>query len=185
MPVIIESEVKIVLSKEELNAVKRMLPSVGFRFKNKEKISDYFIEIEKSKNGGWDFERIRCVDNKKYFLTLKKWILDANKKKIRQESESVLAQKAALKKIANSQLYYKKERTNYCGKYEKNKAVISIDIMRKKSKKYRYLEVEVISDKENSYKIRTGMKKWLLKTFNLKNREEAPSMLDIISKDFL
>ena len=178
-----EAEVKFVLQKTEFDQILDILKEQGFRYKSKEELDDYFIEKIKSRHKGWDFKRLRAVDQKKFLLTVKKWVLDENKNLVRLEDERHISKTTAQKLLARKQelLKISKVRVNFKGSILENNATVSIDDLKINGRHYYFLEVEILTTLVKSAKMRSIIKQWAAKKLEIRNTKEALSILDFIS----
>lgn len=86
----IETEYKLELSKEEFFGAQEKVVSLGFKLREKRKIKDYFFNLKKFDDKGWNFTRIRVYDDKQFEKTQKTWLLDDNGERIREEKRLIL-----------------------------------------------------------------------------------------------
>ncbi len=181
----IETEIKWEINETEWKNTQKKLTENNFIFSGKEKLTDIFFNIKKSPIVGYDFIRIRFIENEKIIFTKKKWILK-NNEPTRIEEEIEISKEDALsfstKNKKNATI--KKTRSNWTGMLETYKCTVSVDeIFINNQKKY-FLEAEIISNADNNFSsknIREKIQNWFQNTLELNNRKESPSMLEIIN----
>jgi hypothetical protein len=177
----IETEIKYKLAPSKIVAIRELILKNGFEFGNQENINDCFLMIDKSPHGGWDFVRLRNIDDKIFFRTEKKWLIYKDGARIRVENEKEITP-LVYKKLCRTNLGIKIEkiRTNFFGKIDGRKITISIDELVINSRHYVFIECEAITGMAESQKVREGLKLWLKTKLKLNVSKEAPSMLDFI-----
>ena len=175
----IESEVKIQLSKDEFEKIPEKIIENDFYFVSSNNLSDYYLKKSKSKYGGWDFIRLRSISDNKYLLTNKKWFLDKENNKIRNEDEKEISVEEFQKLTQNYSVLINKKRTNYKGLLFNMPTTVSLDELTI-GKNYYFIECEITTNPDNANTIREKIFQWMKGKLQLDNKEEAPSILDFI-----
>ena len=175
----IESEVKIQLTKDEFSKISKKIIEKGFSLVSSNKISDYYLKKLQSKHGGWDFDRLRSVDDSKYIFTNKEWSLDQNGYKVRNEDEKEVSIQEFQKLIKNYSVLINKNRTNYKGLLFNKPATISLDELHV-NQNYYFIECEIMTDIKDASIIRKKIFQWMKDELKLKDKKEALSMLGFI-----
>ena len=177
-----EAEIKIELTAQEVVQVKNSLLAVGFEFISKDTLKEYYLTKNRSPLGGWDFERLRVIDDHTFLYTVKKWILDKNSNAIRLEDEKAISKEESAQLIDKGYvLHYTKEREDFKGVTAGNNMTVSIDTLVLDNQKKYFLECEIIIEQEKAHDAREFLKEWMQETLNVNTEHEAPSMIDIVS----
>lgn len=178
----IETEIKYKITFQARAALEKLVIKKGFKYFNKENIRDNFVYITKSKLGGWNFLRLRNIDDKIFYKTTKKWLVDKNGLRVRLEMEKKIGRKHYFRLLKERlKITIEKTRTNYHGKIGNHQVTISLDELVVNHKKYNFLECETITDVESSQPARNELKRWLNKNLKINTKREAQSMIDFIN----
>ena len=174
----IETEYKIELSRDEFSLVRGSL--TDFEFRNTEVLEDYFFDIQKFDEKGFDFTRIRIHDSNNYEKTIKKWHLRGGER-VREEIESE-SNSDELESFKSSKKYLslKKTRTNYKGTVLGYNAILSFDEINFTDEDKYFFECEIDVPEELTNSIRPELKNWMLRTFNLSDRPEGIGMMKLV-----
>lgn len=177
---IAEAEVKFSITKKKYNTLPLLLEKKGFSFEKTIHIVDYFKDIKKT-NLGWNFTRLRLINDKMYLLTVKKWSLDKKNHKVRIEDEHKIT-KAKFETLIHRGIktILTKNRSDYDGIINGFKSTISLDLIEINNGSKYFIECEVLTSIERSHEVRKLLAKWLKKELNINTIHEAPSMLDLL-----
>ena len=66
----IETEIKFKIQPAKMLAIVDLIELKGFKGGKKEKIIDSFLSINKAVTGGWDFIRLRSINDKYFYKTV-------------------------------------------------------------------------------------------------------------------
>ncbi|PIT89295.1 MAG: hypothetical protein COU27_01065 [Candidatus Levybacteria bacterium CG10_big_fil_rev_8_21_14_0_10_36_7] len=173
----IETEYKLPVSYEEFIAIK---PA---SFDRQSKLKDYFFNISKFDEKGWNFTRIRVYDGKQYEKTQKTWkLLNGDRVREEVERESSLEElNDFITKNPNFPLLTK-NRIDWQLDFNNEPAKMSLDEVILPDKTLYFLETEIDVPEELSHSIRGDLKNWMLETFNLTDRPEGQGMMSLVQE---
>lgn len=174
-----ETEVKIDITSEKINEIESSILSLGFVKKDRESIQDLFLERQKSAIKGWDFIRLRLVDEMTCIRTEKIWKQDQAGNNIRLENEKEVPL-TEFEIASQNAFILPKIRKNFIGTINEYPTTISIDTLTVLSKEYCFLEVEIITSFEDSPNVRTMIKKWISTQLLHKEVTEALSIMEFL-----
>ena len=178
----IETEIKLELNEEEFGLCQAKLVGLGCVEAKRSFLTDYFFNIEKFDDKGWNFTRIRVYDGKNYEKTRKVWELNSKGERIRREEEEESSE-LELNEVVASGNYFKAEkvRTDYQGKMFDLPCVFSFDKLAFSDETRYFMEAELDGVPEDeSDSIRVKMKEWLLNNLNLTDRSEGIGMMKLV-----
>ena len=177
----IETEVKLEVSREEFVACQKKMSALGFSLKHTSALSDFFYNIEKFDEKGWDFTRIRVYDGERYEKTEKKWKRNEKSERIREEFESA-SSKIELEELQKEKemLSLQKTRTDYSGKTFDYDGVCSFDEVTFPDETRYFIECEIEVAEELSDSIRPALKSWMILNFDLSDRPEGIGMMKLV-----
>ncbi len=179
----IETELKLELNPEEFKRCQQKLVSLGYSKVKESALADYFFDIEKFDDKGWNFTRIRVYDNKDYEKTRKIWKLNDKGERIREEEESASNETELVSRLNCGEKYLsvEKTRTDYHGELLGFPVTFSFDKIVFSDETRYFMEAEladVPADKSDS--IRVEIKGWLLEKLNLTDRPEGIGMMKLV-----
>jgi hypothetical protein len=178
-----EAEIKIeLISSHEVDRVKNLLSTLNFDFVASHSLQEYYITKTVSPLGGWDFERLRGIDDETFLRTIKKWTQDQNGHAVRLEDEHAISQDEFNRIISKDfDLHYVKNREDFKGIIADNNSTISIDTLALDGKERYFFECEVIVSQDKAHGSRELLKQWVTKNLAIDTTVEAPSMIDIVT----
>lgn len=163
-----EIEVKYQIDLKEKPELVKKLISAGFKFSRDHKLTDAFLEMEKT-DKGWNFIRIR-KSGSEYFKTTKSWEI-VNGVKCRIEDEKKISVKEFEKLLKTAKLSYQKVREEY----KREAVTICFDTIGEDC----FVEAETFGAVENTEDIKQLLK-LILKSFGIDTTTQAKGMLDYI-----
>lgn len=178
----IETELKLELSEVEFESCQNKLLELGFLKVKDSALTDYFFDIEKFDDKGFNFTRIRVYDGVDYEKTKKTWKLNDKGERIREEEETTSNEGELAEKL-KADKYFKadKTRTDYKGEMLSFPCTFSFDKIVFPDETRYFMEAEldgVSADKSEG--IRVEIKNWLLTTFDLPDRPEGIGMMKLV-----
>jgi len=179
----IETELKLELSPKEFEICQQKVLALGYAKVKESTLADYFFEIEKFDDKGWNFTRIRVYDGRDYEKTKKIWKLNEKGERIREEEESASDETKLADRLNSGEKYLsaKKTRTDYQGELLGFSATFSFDKVAFPDETRYFMEAEladVPTDRSDS--IRVEIKSWLLEKLNLTDRPEGIGMMKLV-----
>ena len=178
----IETELKLELNEEEFEFCQHKLLELGFPKVKESALTDYFFDIEKFDDKGFNFTRIRVYDGVNYEKTKKTWKLNNKGERIREEEETPSSDGELVEKL-KADKYFKadKTRVDYKGEMLNFSCTFSFDKLIFPDETRYFMEAELDGvPEEQSEGIRVDIKNWLLKTFNLSDRPEGIGMMKLV-----
>lgn len=178
----IETELKLELSEVEFESCQNKLLELGFPKVKESALTDYFFDIEKFDDKGFNFTRIRVYNGVDYEKTKKTWKLNDKGERIREEEETTSNEGELAEKL-RADKYFKadKTRVDYKGEMLNFPCIFSFDklIFPDETRYFMEAELDGVSA-EQSERIRVEIKNWLLTTFNLSDRPEGIGMMKLV-----
>ena len=177
-----ETELKLELNAQEFEDCQQKLLNLGCKKIKTSALSDYFFDIKKFDEKGWDFTRIRVYDDKDYEKTTKIWKLNEKKERIREEIEEKSSKLELDDKISiGNYLKANKTRTDYSGTVLDYPTVFSFDKIVFPDETRYFLEAELEGvPADDSDSIRPKIKMWLLDNLQLSDRAEGIGMMKLV-----
>ncbi len=177
----IETEFKIELSKEEFESAPQLLEQKRFSLIKNSELTDYFFNVIKFDEKGFDFTRIRVYDGIRYQRTDKKWVIK-NGERMREEveRESTLEEFEQLITEDSTYLTNTKYRNDWSVTFNNQPGIVSFDKVVFPDETRYFVELEVDVGESETNTVRPVLKQWLLETFNLSDREEGIGMMKLV-----
>lgn len=177
-----EVEIKIELTADEYTTLPKALSRLAFTLSGTEALSDYYLRYERAPQGGYNFLRLRAVDDAGYFRTEKRWSNDAEGHPLRLEDETALTAEAfnSMLAAAHNPLSLQKLRTNFHGTIDGYPATISLDRLQFPRQTRYFLECEVMTPPMEAYAAREAIHTWMQAHLPVTELSEAPSMLELL-----
>ena len=178
----IETELKLELSEREFKLCQEKLLTLGCPKVKESALVDYFFDIEKFDDKGFNFTRIRVYNDSDYEQTKKTWKLNDRGERIREEEELASSENQLADRL-KSDKYFKAEKTrvDYKGEMLNFPCTFSFDKIVFPDETRYFMEAELDGvPAEQSESIRVEIKNWLLATFNLSDRPEGIGMMKLI-----
>lgn len=178
-----EAEVKLEINKNEFLTIQKKLQEIGYVSNDEELLRDYFLEYEVSPHGGWNLRRLREIDNKTYFLTQKKWVLDKTGVKVRSEVENKLEKAEAVKLLQEykSSPFVDKRRLTFINEADENSPyTVALDALEIKEHSYYFVECELLTTLDQASAAREEIFSFLWEELKITKREESPGILDFV-----
>ena len=177
----IETEYKLEVTADEFAACPNYLQEAKFIKKGTSHLKDYFFNIQKFDEKGWNFLRIRMYDGSTYEHTEKIWKYSASGERVREEIERE-SSKEELESLINSSqpLRLSKDRTDYAGVTLDYPVVYSLDIVVFPDETRYFVECEIRVPEEMSSSIRPQLKESMLQTLHLSDRPEGIGMMRLV-----
>ncbi|MCX6786656.1 MAG: CYTH domain-containing protein [Candidatus Kaiserbacteria bacterium] len=177
----IETEYKLEITAKEFAASANYLQEAKFIKKGTSHLEDYFFNIQKFDEKGWNFLRIRVYDGSRYEHTEKIWKHSASGERIREEIERVSSKEELESLIGVSQpLRLSKDRTDYAGVTLDYPAVYSLDVVVFPDETRYFVECEIQVPEGMSSSIRPHLKESMLQTLHLSDRPEGIGMMRLV-----
>lgn len=177
-----EAEVKYALSAEEFRTLPVALERLAFTPGPVSRLTDNYLHYEPSARGGWDYTRLRLIEDKGYRLTRKQWTRDAQGQPVRLEEEHAINAKEAQRLLAEASapVTLVKTRREFFGALGTHHVTVALDdLLLGDSHRY-FLECEVMTAPEQAQAMRAELTAWIHAALPVKAREEAPTMLEIV-----
>lgn len=177
----IETEYKLEVTADEFTACSNYLQEAKFIKKETSHLEDYFFNIQKFDEKGWNFLRIRVSNGSTYEHTEKIWKYSASGERMREEIERE-SSKEELESLINAsqQLRLSKDRTDYDGVTLDYPAVYSLDVVVFPDETRYFVECEIQVPEEMSSSIRPRLKESMLHTLHLSDRSEGIGMMRLV-----
>lgn len=179
----IETELKLELSPKEFEICQQKVLTLGYAKVKESTLADYFFDIEKFDDKGWNFTRIRVYDDRDYERTKKIWKLNEKRERIREEEESVSNEIELANRLNSGEKYLsaKKTRTDYRGELLGFSVTFSFDKVVFPDETRYFMEAELADvPADRSDGIRVEIKSWLLEKLNLTDRPEGIGMMKLV-----
>jgi hypothetical protein len=178
---IAETEVKVELKETDVPLLEERLQELGFVAQEKTEIlKDIFVSRVASLYGGWDFERLRSIDDEQFVVTKKAWTPDKDGNRIRLEDEHDIAAEDFHALEASGKTVIRKERQNYHGNIDGRATTVSLDRLQIAQQLYLFLEVEMLTNVEESAMMRAYIHQWINDTLFGKEMKEAPTIMEFL-----
>lgn len=177
-----EVEIKIELTEGEYTTLPAVLSHLSFTPSGTEALHDYYLHYARAPQGGYNFLRLRAVDDTGYFRTEKRWSSDTEGHPLRLEDETALTAEAfnAMLAAAHDALSLQKFRTNFHGTSDGRPATISLDRLQFPRQTRYFLECEVMTPPEEAHAAREAIHTWMQAHLPVADLHEAPSMLELL-----
>lgn len=177
----IETEYKLEVNESEFEAGKRYLIESGYLEKGTSRLEDYFFNVTKFDDKGWNFLRIRVYDGERYERTEKIWKHNSAGERVREEIERP-SDKKELETLESTStpLRLSKERADYSGTVLDRPAVYSFDKVVFPDETRFFVECEIRTTEEESHRIRADLKALMLQTLHLSDRPEGIGMMRLV-----
>lgn len=171
------------LDEEEFKQCQQKLLTLGYPKVKESALTDYFFDIERFDDKGWNFTRIRVYDDRDYEKTKKTWKLNEKGERIREEEETPSSQDELGGRLSSGEKYFSAEKTrfDYQGELLNFPVTFSFDKIIFPDETRYFIEAELDDvPVDQSDSIRVEIKNWLLKNLNLADRPEGIGMMKLV-----
>ncbi|MHB9132963.1 MAG: CYTH domain-containing protein [Armatimonadota bacterium] len=177
-----EAEVKIELDASEYQRLPEVLARLAFTEERGEVLTDYYLEYAPSPVKGYDFTRLRVVNDAEYMLTVKRWVHDEGGHGVRLEDEHPVtaAEAHTLRSKHLNALALHKTRREFRGQVDHLSATVALDHLTLGEYSRYFLECEVMTTRDQAQGVHEKIVAWMRASLPVHDLTEAPSMLEIL-----